>query len=135
MIWDIMADKLVAANLGVIGQSIFVDEMPGDVTQGVMFKTPLQGIAVDPNIKGLYKPNLQVIVRHTDPLLGARLADQVKDALTVEGPQEFTATADRKAILLHRFYPSQLPIRFPRLDGNGLEWSLNFFAAFAVLGS
>jgi hypothetical protein len=50
--------------------------------------------------------------------------------LFVEAPEVHDATAERGRAHISLFYPKSLPIRFPRLEGNGLEWSQHFDAAF-----
>lgn len=135
MIWDILEKKLMDANLivpAVPGSTIFRHTMPATAAKGVMFKNPLTGIPVDPYLPGFYKPSLQAIVRHVDPEIGDTLSDQIVKALQVDEPEDFGPTDKRGRVRIHVFYPSTLPIQFPRLDGNGFEWSLNFTTAFAI---
>jgi len=135
MIWDILEQKLIDANLSVPavpGSTLFRHTMPADASKGVMFKNPLTGIPVDPYLPGFHKPSLQAIVRHVDPELGGILADEVVAALQIDEPEDFPEAARRGRVRIHVFYPSTLPIQFPRLDGNGFEWSLNFTTAFAI---
>jgi hypothetical protein len=130
MIWDIIEDKIENAGLAVSGRDMFRFTMPADIDVGVMLKSPLTGIAIDPYIPGYYQPVLQVIVRHTDPVIGEQLAYAVMDTLTVEKDEVFAANSERGQARIIRFYPRDLPIRFPRLEGKGIEWSLNFNTAF-----
>lgn len=132
MIWDILREKIVTAGLAVAGQTLFLDEMASDVSIGVMLKSPLSGIDVDHNLPNYYKPNLQVIVRHNDPVDGDRLANQVLAALTVETPEHYAANAERGAVQINMFVPRKLPIRYPRLTGGGIEWSLQFITSFSI---
>lgn len=133
MIYDILEKKLADAAIGLApGKSIFREAMPGNCKKGVMFKGPLGGIPIDPYIEGYHKGKLQAIVRHTDPVLGEKLANQVIKALIVDAPQLFEATADRGPAEIKRLFPAQLPIKFPLLEGNMIEWSLNFDVAFAL---
>lgn len=132
MIWDILEAKIEAAGLAKSGVSMFRQFMPADVKVGIMFKAPLTGIEIDPYLPGYYKPTLQVIVRHTHPQQGEKLANAVMETLTVEGPEFHEATEEHGRVQIIRFYPRELPIRYPRLDGNSLEWSLNFSAIFVI---
>lgn len=132
MIWDILEAKIVDAGLGQPGVSLFRGFMPSDVRVGVMFRHPLQGVRINPYIPGFYRPTLQAIVRHHDPVAGSLLAGQVMKKLTVQGRENHPATAERGAVLISMFYPRELPIQFPRLDGNGIEWSINFITAFSI---
>lgn len=132
MIWDILLDKLEAAGIATRGQDLYLHTFPAEVSVGVMLKAPLTGVLVDPHIPGFHKPNLQAIVRHTQPELGETLATRVSRALTVSREEFYLATAVRGRVRLAVFYPRQLPIQYPRLDGNTIEWSLNFTTAFSI---
>lgn len=131
MIYDILEQKLVNAGLGVIGVSLFRGDMPATVTRGMMFRMPLSGVRIDPYLPGYHKPVLQLIVRHVDPVIGDLLAANCEKALTIKGAESFGATAEHGAGELKIFYARELPIRFPRLPGNILEWSINFVTAFS----
>jgi len=133
MIFDILGKKLVAAGLVVAGESLFYNDMPGEVTVGVMLRSPLQGIAIDPFIEGWHKSSLQIITRHIDPVAGEALANRVCKALLVESPERYEATEERGPAHINLFYPQTHPIRFPRLEGNGLEWSQHFRAVFGIV--
>lgn len=133
MIFDILGKKLTDAGLVVAGESLFYNDMPGEVAVGVMLRSPLQGIPIDPFIVGWHKADLQVITRHTDPVEGEKLANNVTKVLLVEGPEYHEATVDRGPVHINVFWPKTYPIRFPRLEGNGLEWSQHFRAAFGIV--
>lgn len=132
MIWDIIEEKLIAAGYGPVGQSVFREHMPADIKIGIMLKSPLTGIPVDTYLPAFYKTPLQIIVRHTDAGLGEVMAKSVMSLVSTEAPCSYAATPERGASILHRMMPSRLPIRFPRLEGNGFEWSLNFDAVFVT---
>ncbi|MER9176315.1 minor capsid protein [Mesorhizobium sp. M0955] len=132
MIWDIIRTKIEDAGLAVSGADMFEETMPADIKIGIMLRSPLSGIVVDPHIPGFHKPSMQVIVRHTDPVIGRRMALDLVDVLTVVGIEDYDATSARGAIRLSVFYPKTLPIQYPRLDGSCIEWSINFTTAFAV---
>lgn len=132
MIHDILEDKLAAAGF-VPGTSLFRNFMPASCTIGVMTKVPLQGLPIDPHMPGHYKGRMQVIVRHKEPDLGARMADRVQKILTLTAARErYPATAERGEVHLDVFQPETLPITFPRLDGNGYEWSQHFYCVFGM---
>ncbi|MGV1754832.1 minor capsid protein [Agrobacterium sp. CG674] len=133
MIFDILGKKLAAAGLVTTGESLFFNDMPGECVVGVMMRTPLQGIDIDPFIEGWHKTPLQIITRHTDPVDGEALANAVCKALIVESPERYEATDERGPAHINVFYPQTYPIRFPRLEGNGLEWSQHFTTAFGIV--
>lgn len=131
MIWDVIARKMVAANLGVIGETIFLDEMPASANYGIMIKSPLAGIRVDQNLPGYYKPDLQLIVRHRDAVEGGVIADRLLQALTVNAPELHIEDSGTR-IQINLFVPKTLPIRYPRLTGDLIEWSCNFQTSFTI---
>ncbi|NIH77426.1 hypothetical protein FHV99_004678 [Ochrobactrum sp. P20RRXII] len=132
MIMDILGEKLEKAGLGVRAKSIFHHQFPADITVGTFFRYPLTGISVDPYIPNWHKVRCQVIVRHTSVAEGEKMADAVSRTLTTQAEEVFPATADSPEIRLVRFFPDSLPVRFPRLEGNSIEWSMHFDAVFSV---
>lgn len=131
MINDILEEKLQAAGFQP-GVDLFRKYMPAQCDEGVMTRIPLQGLPIDPYIPNFYKGRVQVIVRHSDPEAGARLASKVQEILTVEGREIHPETSLRGEIHLDVFQPETLPIDFPRLDGNGFEWSQHFTCVFGM---
>jgi hypothetical protein len=132
VIHDILEKKLTTIGL-TAGQSLFRHYMPADASIGAMTRVPLQGLPIDPHIPGRYKGRIQVIVRHKEPDLGNTLATRVQRALEMRGAREiYEATKERGAVHLDMFQPETLPIFFPRLDGNGYEWSQTYLCAFGV---
>lgn len=71
-----------------------------------------------------------MIVRYADPVQGAELANQFTKALLIKTPEVHTVAGKRIQISL--VCPKTLPIQFPRLEGNGLEFSINFKAVFVT---
>lgn len=132
MIIDVLTEKLIATGLVVPGTSLFREMMPAEISIGVMIRSPLTGIAIDPYIAGWHKTKIQVITRHVDPLEGEKLARSVGKVLTVVTPENYEAAPDREAIRIVRFFPETLPVQFPRLKSNGIEISQHFQAVFAV---
>ncbi|MBD9511632.1 hypothetical protein IB265_33290 [Ensifer sp. ENS10] len=130
MIYDILEKKLTDSGLVVAGQSLFRNYMPPECKIGVMIRTPLTGIEINPFIEGWHKTSMQVITRHVDPVEGARMAAHVSRLLIVEAPEKHEASDERGPAHINVFYPSALPIQYPRLEGNGLEFSQHFTAAF-----
>lgn len=132
MIMHILGEKLEKAGLGVRNKSIFNHQFPADVNIGTFFRYPLTGISVDPYIPNWHKVRCQVIVRHSSATEGEKMADKVSRVLTTEGEEVYPAVSDNPAIRLVRFFPESLPVRFPRLEGNSIEWSMHFDAVFSV---
>jgi hypothetical protein len=130
VIFDVLTQRLVDLNLGVPGETIFHNFMGAEISRGVMFRTPLTGIPVDPYIEGRHATEIQVITRHTDPVDGMNLANAISRALVLESPRVFEIDGNR--IHVSMVYPKTMPIQFPRLEGNGLEFSQHFDTVFAM---
>lgn len=131
MIFDILEKKLTESGLVVPGESLFRGSMPGETQVGVMTKVPLTGIPVDPHIEGRFRAKIQIITRHTDPVHGEKLANDVSRVLFVETIERHELEDGTKGSI-HLFYPMTLPVQFPRLEGNGLEFSQHFEAVWVV---
>lgn len=130
MIQDILETKIVEASLGTKGDDLFRNFMPSELKSGVMTRIPLEGISEDSNMPGWFKGRIQAIVRHHDPDEGERLARQVRKTLTIRGRSIYPANQEREGVIISFFIPETLPIEFPRLEGNGYEWSIHFKTAF-----
>lgn len=130
MIFDILESKIEAADLGRPGETLFRSFMPAEVKIAIMTRVPLDGIPFDPYMPGRYVGRIQVITRHTDPVEGGLLAASIQKVLTVWGPETYPANEERGEAMISLFIPETLPIQFPRLDGDGLEWSQHFKTAF-----
>lgn len=132
MIFDILETKLISGGFEP-GVSLFRNYMPADISVGVMTRVPLQGLPIDPYIPDYYKGEIQVIVRHNDRTAGDAMALRVQRLLALTGGNEsYPATAERGAVHLDLFQPLTLPIAFPRLSGNGFEWSQHFKCVFGM---
>lgn len=129
MIYDILEEKLTEAGF-VAGETLFRQFMPSEVSIGVMTRIPLEGIPEDANLPGYYKGRMQLIIRHIDPVEGRQMAKNVVGALRLQGVQNFPASAERGPAQLSLFYPESLPIEFPSLDSDSLEWSVHFKTSF-----
>lgn len=130
MIFEILENKLVDAGLGVKGVSLFRNFMPADCQIGVLFRTPLTGVDIDPYIEGWHKDRMQAIVRHVDPVLGEDMAHEVIKTLLVNTPEIYPETPEYPETHISLFFPMAEPIQFPLLEGNCIEWSLNFKMAY-----
>lgn len=119
-----MATHLQAEGLGTEGQDLFVHHMPARVERGIllMVQTPIMR---HEDIDNYRKGEFQAIVRHTDRQAGYSLASQVADTLKV---QDLTL-----GNMLFKFiHPIHDPLVYPRSEGNGLEFSVNFKCAFLI---
>jgi hypothetical protein len=131
MIYDILEEKMAGVGL-IRGKSLFRNFMPAECEIGAMVRTPLSGIPIDHEIRGWHRARLQVITRHNDPVEGYTLALLLSNALTVELRENYAASAERGRAHITLLLPETLPVQFPRLDGNGYEFSQQFMAAFGL---
>lgn len=132
MIWDILLTKIKDAGLAVENENLFLNTIPAEVNFAIMLKAPLTGVVIDPYLPGYHKPIIQAIVRHTNPVEGEAIANQLSAALTIAAPEHYPANGGRGSVMLSLFYARTLPIMYPRQDGNTFEWSINFNTAFAI---
>jgi hypothetical protein len=132
MIYDILEDKLTNAGF-TPGESLFRHYMPAETEIGALLRVPLSGVPIDPYIAGWHRVQFQLIIRHLDPVDGMQMALAAAQALKITGPEQYPASDERGAAHLSLFQPATLPIQFPRLDGNGYEFSQHFNAAFGFI--
>lgn len=126
---EILAKVLQDADLGTMGEDIFVHAMPADVAKGILLKNPLAGTPVDPGLPGYYRSRLQAIVRSRAHAEGETLAKAVGKALEM-GKRIFTNDDGSFAMQVNHIYLAQLPIVYPWTPSNSLEWSLNFMTSY-----
>lgn len=131
MIYDVLQQKLMAAGF-TPGRDLFLEFVPGTITRAVMLRTPLSGVRINPHIPGRYRGEFQAVVREADVAAGISLSKQVQKLLTVESREFYPATAERGEAHLDLCFPQTLPVRYPRLDGNTIEWSQVFDIVWGV---
>jgi hypothetical protein len=133
---EVIARRLHDAGLAIEGQTLFLYAMPSDVKKGVLVKLPLQGIHNDFELPGFFNAQVQVIVRAQNHAEGSALAQAVIDALQIyRRTVLFDPGTTTEAMTVNWFRPITLPIRYPRSDGNGLEWSINFETCYVMATS
>lgn len=124
-----IAQHLSAADVGVriegFDRNIFIHQMPSIVKRGVLIRGPQSAVMIDHELPGYFKTSFQVIVRSDDHRRGQELAEAVSNALTIRLEQMIGQMKVRQ------IYPKHLPLVYPTSEGDRLEWSINFFAAFS----
>lgn len=110
-------------DLGKAGTTLFANFMPVGVTDGVMFRLPLAGVKVDPNLPGYYKVEVTMVVRATNFSDGQEKAKTLMTALTMYDK-------DLDGLYIKRMYPCTLPISFPLSDGNLYEIQVKMDVVF-----
>lgn len=128
-----IAPLLQSAGIGRLGTDLFCHHMPAQIERGVMVTGDLAGTDIDHELPGWRQGRIQVIVRDPDHTQGLTRTRQVIAALTL-GQLALPATAGAPAIRLRRLRPVHDPIVYPRSDGDQVEFSVNFEAAWVIVG-
>jgi hypothetical protein len=126
---ELLTEDLETKGLGTRGVDIFAHEMTADCIKGILLRNPLTGTPVDANLPGYYRSKLQAIVRCPTEVEGDALADRLGKALKMFN-RSFLALDGTLLMKINHLYPAQLPIRYPRSPGQGIEWSLNFVTSY-----
>lgn len=118
-----IAEKLEADGVGVMADTIFINMIPAECTQGVLLRNPLQGTAINYELPGYYKTKFHVIVRAATYPAGEALIQQVFDSLTLDEVQV-------GSMFFHYMRPATKPVVFPLSKGNLLEFAADFDVVF-----
>lgn len=125
MILEAIATVLVENKLGVMGKTLFLHHMPETCKQGVVLRIPLSGIQTDSYKPGFYKSGYQAIVRDKAHESGQALADKVMEKLEFYN-RDFADKKGKPTIRILQSYACILPVVYPKLPDNMLEWSTMF---------
>ena len=128
---DLIIGLLQTANLGVIGTNIFVHRMGPDCKQGILIREPLTGATVDVDLPNYFKHDIQAIIRYGDQAAGDALAMSVMKTLTFYN-MIFNDANGNLLMQVNHLIPRKLPVVYPRLDGQGIEWSIDFNANYVM---
>jgi hypothetical protein len=129
MRYDLIA-KILADAYRRDRQTYSQHRMPADIDAGVLVRGPLDGIKVDHEIPGYFKAPIQVIYRHFDQDQGDTKARAIVAALTLHNRE----LLDGATPVCSSSRCSRDPAdRLPRLDGDGIEWSINFDTVWCEL--
>lgn len=101
---------------------IRVAKLAADAQIGVLIKAPLEGFKTRPDVPGYFRGELQIIVRHTNPVLGNEIAQLLADELTL-------ADTDIGTYRIKQMYPLQLPVLYPANEADLYEIAINFDCA------
>ncbi len=117
------AEFLESEDLGVMGESIFINMIPADAPRGILLRNDLAGTLIDYELPGYFKTNFQVIVRSENFAEGEERINAVLAALTM-----------RERVLggMHINYlrPKTEPVVFPLSVGNLLEFATTMDISF-----
>lgn len=128
---DIIAKIINDSDLAAENTDLFLHHMPDDVEQGVLVRNPLQGNPINHYIPGYMKGSLQVVCRALTYEKGTALSTGILNLLNIEGSPEYTDD-DGNTMTINFLRPRTLPIVYPRLPGNTIEWSIIFDACYLL---
>lgn len=122
-ILDIVADRLIAAGLGVPGETLFIYHSPEQIKRCLLILPSLDGVELDEELPGYKKMPFQVIVRDMDYQSGLTLAKKVVSALNL-------SRQSVNGVEIKRMRATHDPIAFPIPDSDVIEVSVNMWTAF-----
>lgn len=118
------ADLLEIANLGVKGQSIFLNMMPAEAESAILLRGPLSGTPINYELTNYFRTEIQVIVRSNSYPDGEALIGQVMGALTLQ------EVAVDTACYVKQCRPRAEAAAFPLSRGNLIEFNVMFDIVF-----
>jgi hypothetical protein len=102
--------------------NVFAYNMPGDIKNGILVVSWMPA-EIHPDIWGYKIGEFTVVVRDPDYKDGLLISNKIKQELTVENE----VWSDWKILFSRAKHD---PMVFPRSEGNGLEFSVNFQCRF-----
>lgn len=124
-----LCDYLQAQGFGAPGDTLFIGLMAQNVDNGILLRSPLQGIAYNYEMPGYFaRVHFQMIVRCQDFAVGYDLATRASQALTLV--DDSTSLPGYKINYLR---PRHEPVSYPLSAGNNLEFSVNFDVNYVIV--
>jgi hypothetical protein len=117
---DHLADYMAAKGLGVLGDTLFQQEMPAKCVEGLLLLDGYYGTPIDAYLPGYYKHELRLVGRSQK---GGRVADLMNRAialLTVKAEQEIPG------LLIKQSIPQNLPRIYKRSVAGYIEMEVDF---------
>jgi hypothetical protein len=114
-----LATRLRTANISGVGQNVFINGAPSDISQALMILPPLDGLAIDGYLPDYYRGLIQVVARHpSEPQAYAlaRAASEIMEMRREELP----------TIFVNQSRATNLPVVYPRSEGDLFEASVTF---------
>lgn len=125
-----IAEYLVSLDIGLktrdSQKNLFVNYMGPNIPKGVLIRESYMGTPIDHYLPGYFRASFQIIVRDSDYVEGRRKADIILESLTVRQSRTIGSMYVRQILPRHE------PLVYPVSEGNRLEWSINFDAAYSV---
>lgn len=118
-----LADVLEQADIGVKGETIFVNNMPSSSRTAVMLRGKFTGTKIDHELPGFYKTDIMLVVRAVDYAAGETLIERAVVALTL-------SEKDLSEYYIRYCRPESLPAVYPLSDGDNMEFAVRMNLAF-----
>lgn len=128
---ELLTKWLEDGGLGTRGVDIYAHRMDADCKKGIVLRLPLEGVKHDWNLPGYHKADIQAIVRAAKQTEGDALSEQVTARMTMYN-KDFFDESDNLVMIVKQMLPRNLPIVYPRSDGQGIEWSIDFATAWVM---
>lgn len=103
-----IATFLSGQGLGVMGQTLFIGEMPLECTRGTLLMDTYSGTAIDHELPGWRDTGFRVVVRSANYEDGEALAASVSSALTI------TSKTPMLNIVMRQSLPQNDPLPYRR---------------------
>lgn len=117
-----IADYLQNEGVGIVGQDIFVNELPDNV-EGILIFTTGEGFRQNPMVDGYYRGFFYITVTTKQTTTGEVLADNTYSKLNFQGKE-----LNIWSVSLCR--AEALPQSFGKNAGGMIEWLLSFELIF-----
>ncbi len=125
-----IAEYLVSLDIGLktrdSEKNLFVNYMGPKIPKGVLIRESYMGTPINHYLPDYFRTSFQIIVRDSDYVEGRRKADMILESLTVKQSRTIGTMSVRQILPRHE------PLVYPVSEGNRLEWSMNFDAAYSV---
>jgi len=120
-----IAEYIESDGLGVMAQTIFINQIPVECPNGILLRNSLQGTTIDYELPGYYKTHFQLIIRSNDFNVGSTLIASVCDRLTL---------SEKKIGEMNFKYmrPRSMPAVFPISKGSLVEFATHIDVVFTV---
>ena len=105
---------IVEAGEATEGEDIFINTMPSEVSRGVMLRPPLTGIEIDEGMRGHHEGEFLIIVRDPDVMAGYSRAERIAQIMKARN-------LTRPGVHYTWLRPTELPVSYPRGDGDEVE--------------
>jgi len=122
-----IAEILVDAGVGTLRKDIFINFMPGDLTEGILLRDGFSGTKINHYLPGFHKTDFQLIVRSKKFQDGEALIEAAILALTIN------TRAIHGDMDIHNMRPRSLPFAYPLSPGNLTEFVTQIDVAYNIV--